>query len=39
VKQHAKNGQYIEIPYFLLVQARKAGLWDLQRQFFRRKDW
>lgn len=39
VKQHAKNGKYIEIPYFLLVQARKAGLWDLQRQFFRRKDW
>jgi hypothetical protein len=38
VKQHAKNEQYVEIPYFLLVKARKAGLGDLQRQFFRREN-
>ena len=39
VKAQSKNGEYIELPYFMLIQARKAGLWDLQRQFFRRNDW
>ncbi len=39
VKAQSKNGEYIELPYFMLIQARKAGLWDLQRQFFRWNNW
>ena len=39
VKAQSKNGEYIELPYYILIQARKAGLWDLQRQFFRRNNW
>ena len=39
IKAQSKNGEYIELPYFMLIEARKAGLWDLQRQFFRRNEW
>ena len=39
VKDQSKNGEYIELPYFMIIQARKAGLWDLQRQFFRWNNW
>ena len=39
VKNQSKNEEYVELPYYMLIQARKAGLWDLQRQFFRRKCW
>ncbi len=39
VKAQSKNGEYIELPYFMIIQARKAGLWDLQRQFFRWNNW
>jgi len=35
VKSQSKNGEYLELPYYLLLRARKAWLWDLQRQFFR----
>lgn len=38
VAQHAQNGQYIELPYYLLIKAQKAGFGDLQRQFFTRKN-
>lgn len=38
VQQHAKEGEWIELPYFLLIEARKAGFGDLQRQFFSRKN-
>ena len=36
VKKHSKDWNYIELPYFLILEAKKAGLWDLQRQFFKR---
>lgn len=39
VKAQSKNEEYIELPYFMLIKARKAWLWDLQRQFFRWKNW
>lgn len=39
VKAHSKNEEYVELPYYILIQARKAGLWDLQRQFFKWKCW
>ena len=38
VKTHWNNGEYLEIPYYLLLKAKKAGLWDFQRKFFRWKD-
>ena len=38
VKQHSKNWEYIELPYFLVLEAKKSWLWDLQRQFFKRED-
>ena len=34
VKQHS-NWEYIELPYFLILEAKKAWLWDLQRQYFK----
>ena len=37
VKQHS-NWEYIELPYFLILEAKKSGLWDLQRQFFKREN-
>ena len=39
VKAQSKNWEYIELPYYLIIKAKKAWLWDFQRQFFRRKDW
>ncbi len=38
VQQHTKEGEWLELPYFLLIEARKAGFGDLQRQFFSRKN-
>ena len=38
VSQNAQGGKYIELPYYLLLQAKKAGFWDLQRQFFTMKN-
>lgn len=38
VQKHAKDWNYIELPYYLLIAARQAGFWDLQRQFFSRKN-
>ena len=38
VSKNAQGGKYIELPYYLLLQAKKAGFWDLQRQFFTIKD-
>lgn len=38
VQKHAKNGNYVELPYYLLLSAKKAGFGDLQRQFFTRKN-
>ena len=38
VAKNAKNWAYIELPYYLLIQARRAGLGDLQRKFFTRKN-
>lgn len=38
VQQNAKEGEWIELPYFLLIEARKAGFGDLQRLFFGRKN-
>ncbi|MBR6908314.1 hypothetical protein IKN40_07750 [bacterium] len=26
IKAQSKNGEYIELPYFMLIEARKAGL-------------
>lgn len=37
VKQHS-NWEYIELPYFLILEAKKAWLWDLQRQFIKREN-
>ena len=34
VKQHS-NWEYIELPYFLILEAKRSWLWDLQRQFFK----
>lgn len=34
VQQQAKNGEYVELPYYLLLAARKAGLGDLQKHFY-----
>ena len=39
VKTQSQNNEYVELPYFMLIEARKAWLWDLQRQFFRWKNW
>lgn len=39
VKNQSKNEEYVELPYYMVIQARRAWLWDLQRQFFRRKGW
>ena len=39
VKAQSHNNEYVELPYFMLIEARKAWLWDLQRQFFRWKNW
>ena len=38
VSKNAQGGKYIELPYYLLLQAKKAGFWDIQRQFFTIKD-
>ena len=38
VSKNAQGGKYIELPYYLLLQAKKAGFWDLQRQFFNMKN-
>lgn len=38
VKQHSNNWEYIELPYFLILDAKRAWLWDLQRQFFKREN-
>ena len=38
IKQHSKNWEYIELPYFLVLEAKKSWLWDLQRQFFKREN-
>lgn len=38
VSKNAQGGKYIEFPYYLLLQAKKAGFWDLQRQFFTMKN-
>lgn len=38
VSKNAQGGKYIELPYYLLLQAKKAGFWDLQRQFFTMKN-
>ena len=38
VKQYSKNWEYLELPYYLILDAKKAGLWDLQRQFFKREN-
>ncbi|MDO4713551.1 MAG: hypothetical protein Q4B28_02655 [bacterium] len=38
VQTHAQDGRYLELPYYLLIEARKAGFGDLQRQFFAWKD-
>lgn len=37
VSKNANNGTYVELPYYLLLQAKRAGLGDLQRQFFTRE--
>ena len=34
VSKNAKEGEYLELPYYLLMQAKRSGLWDLQRQFY-----
>ena len=34
VSKNAQGGKYIELPYYLLLQAKKSGFGDLQRQFF-----
>ena len=39
VKNQSKDWEYIELPYYLIIKAKKAWFWDLQRQFFKRKDW
>ena len=38
VSKNTQGGKYIELPYYLLLQAKKAGFWDLQRQFFTMKN-
>ncbi len=38
VQQQAKNGEYVELPYYLLLAARQAGLGDLQKHFYTRKN-
>lgn len=35
IKQNS-NGEYIELPYYLILKAKESWLWDLQRQFFKR---
>lgn len=37
VKQNSK-WEYIELPYYVILEAKRAWLWDLQRQFFRWND-
>jgi hypothetical protein len=34
VKNHASNEEYLELPYYLIIEAKRAGLGDLQRRFF-----
>ena len=38
VSKNTQGDKYIELPYYLLLQAKKAGFWDLQRQFFTMKN-
>ena len=38
VSKNTQGGKYIELSYYLLLQAKKAGFWDLQRQFFTMKN-
>lgn len=37
VKQNSK-WKYMELPYYLILEAKKAGLWDLERQVFKWHD-
>lgn len=37
VKNTSKDWGYVELPYYLLLKAKKAWLWDLQKSFFRWK--
>lgn len=37
VKKHSR-GEYTELPYFLIIEAKRAGLGDLQRQYFKRNN-
>ena len=34
VKKYS-NWKYLELPYYLVTKARRAGLWNLERQFFK----
>ena len=34
VKNHASDEGYLELPYYLIIEAKRAGLGDLQRKFF-----
>ena len=35
VKKYS-NWEYLELPYYLILKARRAGLWNLERQFLKR---
>lgn len=35
VKKYWNWENYIDLPYYLIIDAKKAWLWDIQRQFFR----
>lgn len=37
VKKHSKHWWQIELPYYLVIKAKRAGIWDLQGQYFARK--
>ena len=37
VKKYS-NWKYLELPYYLVIEARRAWIWNLERQFFKRNN-
>ena len=35
----SKNEEYVELPYYLVISAKRAGLWDLEKLQFSYKYW
>lgn len=38
VKSNSKNGGYVEIPYDLMIEAKKAGIWKIENYLFKFQD-